>query len=992
MMKKRVLSLLLALLMVVTLMPTMALAEKSDTDVAYAVTGGSIYFGKSTGTITDCDTSVTAADIPSSIEDVAVTSIGYSAFSGCTSLTSVDIPNSVTSIGSGAFSDCTSLTSITIPDSVTSISGPSAFSGCTSLTSINVAAANTAYCSVDGVLFNKDKTTLIRYPEGKTDASYAIPSSVTSIGDGAFRGCTSLTSITVPNSVTSIGRSAFANCESLTSVEIPNSVTSIGDYAFDGCTRLTSINVANANTAYCSVDGVLFDKDKEELIRYPAGKTDSSYTIQNGVISLCSYAFSDCTALTNIIIPGSLRDVEGLRRCNSLIAITVAESNSHYSSVNGVLFNKNKTILHIYPQGKQERTYTIPSGVIYVFGGAFYHCTNLTNISIPVSVTYIDGNTFRGCTGLTSITIPSSVTSIGDCAFYGCTGLTSITIPDSVTSIGDNVFVGCTGLTNVTLSNSVTSIGDYAFKGCTGLTSVTIPNSVTRIGTSAFYECTSLTSVAIPNSVKYIDTLVFYNCTSLTSITIPNSVTSIGWRAFDGCTSLASATIPDSVTNIGDKAFYGCTSLASIKIPNGLTSIGSHVFDGCTGLANVDISNSVTSIDGGAFSGCTGLKSITIPKSVTSIDGGAFSGCTGLENITLQECSIKNMSAVTTTELTALKNINIVGESSLYSSIDGVLFSKDQTTIIRYPSGKADAEYIIPDGVVSIGEHNEFLGCTKLTSITIPSSVTNIKTYALQDCTQLMCINVADENTAYCSIDGVLFSANKRRLDLYPSGKADASYTLPSHVTWISVNAFCGCKNLTSINAADENTAYCSVNGVLFNKDKTKLIRYPAGNTTASYAISENVVELYCYSFDGCSELTSVMIPDSVTSIDWDAFSGCSSLTDVYYGGSEEQWKEISMGSGNECLTSATIHYNHKHSYENGVCTECGANSDTSAPTGDITGDGDVDVTDLIRLKKYIADSSTELSASADLNGDGIVDILDLIRLKKIIAGDTTLN
>ena len=301
------------------------------------------------GTFSGC-TNLTSIKIPNS-----VTSISYRAFSGCKSLTSITIPDSVTSIDELVFEDCTCLTSITIPDSVTEVSDR-AFIGCTSLTAINVAIENQYYASANGVLYNKDKTTIIYYPDGKKDKNYKIPDGVTSIGEYAFDDCTSLTSITIPNSVTSIGEYAFYGCASLTSILIPNSVTEIDDSAFIGCTSLATINVATGNRNYVSVDGVLYNKNKTELIRYPDGKKDKNYTIIDGVTSV-----------------GQL---------------------------------------------------------------AFCGCTSFTSVTIPNSVTEIGSSAFRNCTSLTNITIPNSVTSVGSCAFMGCTSLTSITIPDSVTYIG----------------------------------------------------------------------------------------------------------------------------------------------------------------------------------------------------------------------------------------------------------------------------------------------------------------------------------------------------------------------------------------------------------------------------------------------------------------------------------------------------------------------------------------------------------------------------
>ena len=274
---------------------------------------------------------------------------------------------------------------------------------------------------------------------------------VTEIGDDAFEGCTGLTSVTIPSSVKRIKYYAFEGCTGLTSVTIPSSVTEIGDSAFAGCTGLKSV------------------------------------TIPNSVTEIGNIAFEGCTSLKSVTIPSSVTEIgiDAFGGCTGLKSITVDKNNKNYTSVEGVLFNKNKTKILGYPNAK---------GSSYV--------------------------------------IPSSVTEIGYSAFYGCTGLKSVTIPSSVKKIGDSAFVGCTGLKSVTIPNSVTEIGNYAFAGCTGLKSVTIPSSVKKIGYSAFFGCTGLKSVTIPSSVKEISDSAFYGCTGLKSVTIPSSVTEIGYSAF----------------------------------------------------------------------------------------------------------------------------------------------------------------------------------------------------------------------------------------------------------------------------------------------------------------------------------------------------------------------------------------------------------------------------------------------------------------------------
>ena len=631
---KKIFSLILSLAMLLTITSGLNLTAYADSSQY-----GNIYYEeKEDGTIeiTGCTSSATSINIPSTIVGKAVTSIRNCAFYGCKSLTSVTIPNSVTSIGDSAFYSCTSLTNVTIPNSVTSI-GDWAFFNCTSLTSIIIPNSVTSI----GKSAFKSCISL---------ASVKIPDSVTSIGDQAFDDCESLTSVTIPDSVTSIGDWAFSFCERLTSVTIPDSVTSIGDSAFSYCANLIRINVGENNINYFSVNGVLFNRNQNELMCYPAGKKDKNYEIPKGVTSIGDASFYACKSLTNI---------------------------------------------------------TIPNGVTSIGCDAFEYCDSLASVTIPNSVTSIGDSAFENCTSLTSIIIPNSVTSIGSSAFYNCKSLTKVDYNGTVSqwkSIKgyDNVskIIKCTdGIVGngntVTIDNlkykiyhdtaslvgytdspenlvisknisyegytlNVTSISESAFRGCTSLTSVTVPDSVTSIGDSAFYGCTNLTSITIPNSVTSIGLRVFYYCRSLTSVTIPNSVTSIGRSAFYYCRSLTSVTIPDSVISIGDSAFFGCINLTSVTIPDSVTVIGSNAFydtpyyndksnwingvlymSNCLLNTNNDfnftnnyiVENSTRVIAGSAFYGCTSLTSVTIPNSVTNIGDYAFKDCTGLTSI-----------------------------------------------------------------------------------------------------------------------------------------------------------------------------------------------------------------------------------------------------------------------------------------------------------------------------------------------------------------------
>ena len=497
-------------LLVLALVLVLAIKDK-----IYAATYGVLtYEVQDDGTIkiTDCNESASGAlTIPSTIDGKKVTSIGKKAFKHCRKLTNITIPNSVTSI--------------TIPGNVTSI-GSCAFWDCRSLTSINVSNNNKNYSSIDGILFNKDKTEIITYPANKEGTSYDIPNSVTSIGNGAFAYCSSLTNIIIPNSVTSVGYSAFENCDSLTSITIPDSVTSIGYSTFFGCSSLKSITIPDSVTS----------------IGHHAFEVCSSLTnitIPDSVTSIGIYAFHDCSSLTSITIPEGVTSIgySAFEDCNSLTSINVSDNNKNYSSIDGVLFNKDKTEIIKYPAKKKETSYDIPNDVTYIGDYAFEDCSSLTNITIPNSVTRIRYNAFENCRNLTSITIPDTVTEIGSYAFYKCSSLTNITIPNSVTSIENQTFFSCENLTSITIPNSITSIGDRAFYECSSLTSITIPDTVTEIGSYAFYKCSSLTNITIPEGVTSISEYTCYGCSSLEKVLCLGNTSKLGSETFNECSS-----------------------------------------------------------------------------------------------------------------------------------------------------------------------------------------------------------------------------------------------------------------------------------------------------------------------------------------------------------------------------------------------------------------------------------------------------------------------
>ena len=745
-----------------------------------------------------------------------VISIGDAAFYGCSSLTSITLPNSLTSIGSRAFDGCFSLASIIIPYSVTDIGDyafsscyfsldnftnnsslnaeenyywgarifdadevnglfiqndtivscrpyvdtitiPSTvkyiqgtpFSECWNLSSIVVESGNTTYDSRENcnAIIETATNTLILGCQNTI-----IPNTVTSIGNAAFYGCVSITSITIPRSVTSIGDYAFCYCSSLTSITIPESVITIGGYAFEGTPWYNS-----------KEDGVIYIG--KVLYNYKGEMpANTSLDIIEGTLRISSYAFSNCNNLTSIYIPNSVTSIGYYAFGNC-------------SSLNSVVWNVKKH--------KDFESYQAPFSHLpissFVFGDSVeyipaylcYDMDSLKIVTIPNNVDSIGEYAFAYCDSLTSVIIGNSVKKIGDNAFNGCSSLASITIPETVMSIGDDAFYDCFALKSVewnvknhadfgwyewpfdekspissfTFGENVEHIPAYICYSMDSLKSVTIPNNVDSIGEYAFAYCDSLTSVIIGNSVKKIGDNAFNGCSSLVSITIPETVMSIGDDAFNGCSSLVSITIPETVMSIGDNAFYGCFALKSVEwnvknhadfgwyewpfdeespihsftFGENVEYIPSYLCYNMDSLKTITIPNSVDSIGGQAFYSCDSLVSVTIGNSVTSIGDYAFGNCSLLKYV---EWNVKNYADFD------------YNNSPFRSSpaISSFTFGENVEYIPAYLCYNQDSlrSVTIPNSVDSIGEY-AFAYCDSLTSVAIGESVSKVGEYAFSN-------------------------------------------------------------------------------------------------------------------------------------------------------------------------------------------------------------------------------------------------------------------
>lgn len=590
---------------------------------------------------------------------------------------------------------------------------------------------------------------------------------------------------------------------------------------------------------------------------FEANQDVTRVTIPTGIVSIGGGAFRSCGNLVSITIPDTVTSIgaQAFHYCGSLDAITVDPANPAYRSQDGVLFDRDMTLLIQFPGGKAG-DYVIPTGLTGIGAYAFSGCTRLASVTIPETMDSIGDRAFYYCESLAGVTVPESVTSIGDQAFYYCHNLASIVVPDSVETIGASAFASCRSLTHATIGSSVTSIGAQVFASCTGLTNITLGESVGSIGDS-----------------------VFSGCTNLSAIVLPDSVTSIPDGAFGGCSALRSVTFGDNVEGIGRSTFSGCSSLASIAIPAALTSLGAFVFDGCTSLEEfvVDPLNpEFASLDGVLFNrsathlirfpgGRTG--SYSIPDSVTSVDDRSFADCIHLTSVGIPGKAgfVGNHSFQGCRSLT---EIVVDPTNHAYQSVDGVLFSGDATVLLAFPGGRT-GEYTIPDGVTKIwGE--AFRSCGNLAGVTIPDSVSSIGGLAFYSCSGLTSVTIPEGVTEIGD-------------EAFRSCPALASVSIGNGASTIGRWAFMDCGSLRSIEVDAANTAYRSIDGVLFNRDGSVLVQFPGGRD-GDYVLPDSVAAVGDYAFAYSRGLSNVAIPDSVTSIGTGAFRYCDTLAGVSIG------------------------------------------------------------------------------------------------------------
>lgn len=544
-----------------------------------------------------------------------IKSLEQSVFAGSTNLTSVIIPESVTAIKESAFQGCSSLQSITIPQSVSLLS-PTAFYQNPSLTAIDVHPDNQVYQTVNGVVYNKEGTLLVKYPNGKTNLdligsletigdyafyyhtgfqSISLPEGITTIGNYAFSS-SSLKEFLFSSTVTSVGYNAFSSSQ-IESILIPANVQTIGSMIFINAHKLHTVTIEEGGVTVIptgafshtsALQNVTLSNDITELKDSAFYNSNiSSLTLPTSLTRIGSYVFSN-SKLQTIFIPALVDtlSIAAFESASLLSEINVDTNNATFSSIQGVLYNKNATTLMYSPENKL--IVSIASSATSISNRAFYQ-SKLSTILISQNITQIGSSAFSYCRNLTTVVFEEGVTSIPSYAFQYANTLSTIILPSTLTSIGSNAFYECYSLQNINFPTSLKTISSQAFYGAR-LTSLTLPEGLISIGSHAFYN-NRLTSITMQDNATSISDYAFADNTSLTSLRLSEKLNYIGYGAFYN-TRLTSVTIPASVTTIESSAFSNISTLNEVHVKriSPITNIRNNVFDGANGALLIYVS------------------------------------------------------------------------------------------------------------------------------------------------------------------------------------------------------------------------------------------------------------------------------------------------------------------------------------------------------------------------------------------------------------------
>ena len=915
------------------------------------------------------DTSISGTvEIPSELDGFTVTAIAPGGFANCQNLTNIILPETLTTIGVSAFM-YSSVMEMNIPASVTNIdfdsvlmqqNGPT-FGG-PILQNFNVDEDNPVYCSVDGVLFNKEKTSLLAYPAARVD-NYNVPDGTIEIGPMAFAFSGAVYGpeygkfeiLSLPKTLEEIGAGAFS-LSALSTLNIPASVKKIsGDMqaqhmpSFWNCPLLKTINVDEANIAYASQDGVLFSKDMTYLLHYPEGAQNVEYKMPDSVTSVITGAFCEGSdgaeyALEKVICSSNLENI-GVAAFQANFSIKEIDLPVTLHTVADYAFDSSNAITDVYYGGTEEDRdeIVIGTGNTYLTNATWHYTEPEKKTFVEGSLTYQVNEDGESCSVVAcdqditgEVVVPAEVnglkvTSIGNGddgrAFYNCKQLEKVIVSEGITSIEFRAFDSCENLTTVQLPSSLEKIGENAFYDCKSLVNINLPDNLKEIISRAFYGCESLEEINLPAGLEKLGNEVFHHCNKLKSIVIPDGITEIGYWTFWDCTSLQTVILPDNLQKIGDHAFDNCTSLVSIDLPKSLEVIEGSTFWSCTSLEDITIPESVTRIDSGAFKNCENLKTVMMSKNIKEICNYAFANCPNLQDV-YYDGTKANRDAIVVEEANEplMNAVWHYKEAASWKLEDGVLTISGEGAMENYAKAVKQPWYekraqitsvVVEDGITEIGDF-AFYGLTYLKEVSIADSVTKIGDYAFKNCSALSEVNLPEklesvgESAFYgcTALKDITFHENVQSIGSYAFSRCTElkKIVFEGDAPEIQTGAFSGVR--ASVSYPEEKASWTEDkkqnyggqlswnqplpwnvdNHVLTITNDSCMKNYESAAKTPWYAernevtsiiVADGVTKIGDYAFYGYSNLASVQLPDSLESIGNYAFKNCGKLSEI---------------------------------------------------------------------------------------------------------------
>ncbi len=737
-----------------------------------------------------------------------------------------------------------------------------------------------------------------------------------------------ITTVSIAKGITYLGIRAFADCTALKTVKIPATVQTVGSRVFSGCSALTTIEINSANT-YLSTDsnGALYDKDKTFLHFVPSN-IGSSFYIPDTVTGMQVGTFDDCKELTKLVLSTAMSSApfESLPVLHTFLTIEVPAGNTHFSSHKGILYDRTMSKLIFCPRGFSG-SYEVPSDVITIGDKAFAECKGLSSVSFPNSVSSIGFDAFRDCSSMTQVTLGSGLQTIGTAAFEG-TPIKSIILPEGLTSVGGSAFSNCKELEVVSLPQSLTSIPYSMFSGCEKVKELTLGDGVASIMDCAFESMTSLEQVYMGINLKSLGSGAFLNCTSLKSIVLPDTLKTMGKECFSKCTSLTSVDIGDSLIVLPENAFYGCYRLANVTLGRALTTISKYAFCSTGDLRYLSIPEGVQTLQSYAFSS-SGLVAISLPDTLKTIGQDCFRFNSALDHV---------MYRGTDEQWGAVK---LLDTHKVFSS-EG-LHTEASKNEISIRSGCQYNAYFCSRCNANFGYSEKSVYCHNYNADGLCEACGNLSclSYYCNTYNKSIKITGFDNSVTNLVIPDTIEGLPVTEIDQKVFSKSNLiTVVLGDHITTIQNEAFSQCEELEALilspvltHVGDYAIAHCS---------KLTELRFPSTLTTmGTYALYDNAmlrhVELNTglsviesYVLYKCPSLQSIVLGEALKTIKSNAFYYCDKLYHIVYAGTDEQWKAITVQSGNTPFTSVASFNIHTNTSTNPVVytdTCCGYHS-----------------------------------------------------------------